>query len=71
MFSAIRVAGMEGRATDERIGQSHGVIGQETVGFGGISYALRTLPTVMALAHTIKRLAPDAWVINFTNRPVS
>ncbi|UFU15601.1 6-phospho-beta-glucosidase [Curtobacterium sp. C1] len=67
VFSAIRVAGMEGRAADERIGQSHGVIGQETVGFGGISYALRTLPTVMALARTIQRLAPDAWVINFTN----
>lgn len=67
VFSAIRVAGMEGRATDERIGQSHGVIGQETVGFGGISYALRTLPIVMELARTIRRLAPDAWVINFTN----
>lgn len=67
VFSAIRVGGLPGRATDERIGQSHGVIGQETVGFGGISYALRTLPVVLDLAHTIKRVAPQAWVINFTN----
>ncbi|MRG58769.1 6-phospho-beta-glucosidase [Agromyces sp. CFH 90414] len=67
VFSAIRVGGMQGRATDERIGLSHGVIGQETVGFGGISYALRTLPVVTALAHLIRRVAPDAWVINFTN----
>lgn len=67
VFSAIRVGGMAGRALDERIGQSHGVIGQETVGFGGICYALRTLPVVLEIAQTIKRLAPDAWVINFTN----
>ncbi|ROQ60454.1 6-phospho-beta-glucosidase [Rathayibacter sp. PhB152] len=67
VFSAIRVGGMTGRWSDERIGLSHGVIGQETVGYGGISYALRTLPVVMRLAETIKRLAPEAWVINFTN----
>ncbi|MDR6689712.1 6-phospho-beta-glucosidase [Microbacterium sp. 1154] len=67
VFSAIRVGGMAGRAADERIGLSHGVIGQETVGFGGISYALRTLPVAMQLAELIQRVAPDAWVINFTN----
>ncbi|WP_277213329.1 6-phospho-beta-glucosidase [Isoptericola croceus] len=67
VFSAIRVGGLEGRAHDELIGLAHGVIGQETVGFGGVSYALRTLPTVMHLADLIKRMAPDAWVINFTN----
>ncbi|MFC8799824.1 6-phospho-beta-glucosidase [Promicromonospora sp. NPDC057138] len=67
VFSAIRVGGIEGRAHDETIGLAHGVIGQETVGFGGISYALRTLPTVMHLAEVVQRVAPDAWVINFTN----
>ena len=67
IFSAIRVDGMAGRSCDERIGASHGVIGQETVGFGGISYALRTLPVVMGLTQRIAELAPDAWVINFTN----
>lgn len=67
VFSAMRIGGLAGRADDERIGQSRGVIGQETVGFGGISYALRTLPTALEVAHTVKRLAPEAWVINFTN----
>lgn len=67
VFSAMRVGGIEGRAHDELIGLSHGVIGQETVGFGGISYALRTLPTAMHLAELVKRVAPEAWVINFTN----
>jgi len=67
IFSAIRVGGMGGRSCDERIGAAHGVIGQETVGFGGISYALRTVPVVMELTERIARLAPNAWVINFTN----
>ena len=67
VFSAIRVGGMAGRSCDERLGMAHGVIGQETVGYGGISYALRTLPVVMDLAERIRMQAPDAWVINFTN----
>jgi 6-phospho-beta-glucosidase len=67
VFSAIRVGGMAGRSCDERLGMAHGVIGQETVGYGGISYALRTLPVVMDLAERIRVKAPDAWVINFTN----
>ncbi|OUE25061.1 6-phospho-alpha-glucosidase [Clavibacter michiganensis] len=67
VFSAIRVGGMAGRSCDERLGMAHGVIGQETVGYGGISYALRTLPVVMDLAERIRTQAPDAWVINFTN----
>ena len=67
IFSAIRVGGVEGRATDERLARSHGLIGQETVGAGGIGYALRGIPVVVDLAETIKIEAPDAWVINFTN----
>ncbi|MCX2747559.1 6-phospho-beta-glucosidase [Arthrobacter sp. MI7-26] len=67
IFSAIRVGGLEGRAADERIALEHGVIGQETVGAGGISYALRTIPVVLDIAEAVKRHAPDAWFINFTN----
>lgn len=67
VFSAIRVGGLAGRACDETIPLSHGIIGQETVGAGGIAYALRTLPVAREIAHTIARLAPEAWVINFTN----
>jgi 6-phospho-beta-glucosidase len=67
VFSAIRVGGLEGRAQDEAIARAHGVIGQETVGFGGISYALRTVPAVMRIAELIQQVAPEAWVINFTN----
>src|SRR5215207_10345640 len=44
VFSAIRVGGLAGRVVDEQIARREGVIGQETVGAGGISYALRTVP---------------------------
>ncbi|MFI8519721.1 6-phospho-beta-glucosidase [Streptomyces sp. NPDC085481] len=67
VFSAIRVGGLEGRAADERIALAEGVLGQETVGAGGIAYGLRTLPVVTHIAGRIAELAPDAWVINFTN----
>ncbi|MFJ2897097.1 6-phospho-beta-glucosidase [Streptomyces sp. NPDC087218] len=67
VFSAIRVGGLEGRAADERVALDRGVLGQETVGAGGIAYGLRTVPVAVDLARRIARLAPDAWVINFTN----
>ncbi|MEU2116220.1 6-phospho-beta-glucosidase [Streptomyces sp. NPDC016459] len=67
VFSAIRVGGLEGRAADERIALDEGVLGQETVGAGGIAYGLRTVPVAVRVARRIAELAPDAWVINFTN----
>jgi 6-phospho-beta-glucosidase len=67
VFSAIRVGGLAGRALDERIAIEEGVLGQETVGAGGISYGLRTIPVAVEIARRIAALAPDAWVINFTN----
>ncbi|MEU6018751.1 6-phospho-beta-glucosidase [Streptomyces sp. NPDC047515] len=67
VFSAIRVGGLEGRAADERVALDEGVLGQETVGAGGIAYGLRTVPVAVDLAQRITRLAPGAWVINFTN----
>ncbi|MBO1330852.1 6-phospho-beta-glucosidase [Streptomyces sp. VRA16 Mangrove soil] len=67
VFSAIRVGGLEGRAADERVALAEGVLGQETVGAGGIAYGLRTVPVAVDIARRVERLAPDAWVINFTN----
>lgn len=67
VFSAVRIGGTQGRILDERTALDLGVLGQETVGPGGLAYALRTVPFMTRLAETIRRVAPDAWVINFTN----
>lgn len=67
VFSAIRVGGLAGRTQDERVALKLGVLGQETTGPGGIAYGLRTIPVVLTIAERIKAIAPDAFVINFTN----
>ncbi|MCK6210629.1 6-phospho-beta-glucosidase [Georgenia sp. EYE_87] len=67
IFSAIRVGGTAGRTRDERVALGEGLLGQETVGPGGLGYALRTVPEVDRIAARIAELAPDAWTISFTN----
>jgi 6-phospho-beta-glucosidase len=67
VFSAIRVGGLEGRVVDERLALDVGLLGQETTGPGGVGYGLRTVPVALAVAERVALLAPDAWVINFTN----
>ncbi|MDO5501094.1 MAG: 6-phospho-beta-glucosidase [Propionibacteriaceae bacterium] len=67
VFSAIRVGGPEGRVKDERVALNLGLLGQETIGPGGLAYALRTIPVMMEVAEAIAEVAPDAWTINFTN----
>jgi 6-phospho-beta-glucosidase len=67
VFVAIRVGGLEGRTVDEGVPLGHGVLGQETTGPGGICFALRTIPAMLDLAERVARLAPRAWLVNFTN----
>ncbi|EMQ99838.1 6-phospho-beta-glucosidase [Paeniglutamicibacter gangotriensis] len=67
IFSAMRIGGTEGRIKDERIALDLGVLGQETTGPGGLAYAMRTLPHARDLAKRVARLAPGAFLINFTN----
>jgi 6-phospho-beta-glucosidase len=67
VLAAIRVGGLEGRVVDERIPLAHGVLGQETTGPAGISFALRTIPVMTEIAEILVRRAPHAWLLNFTN----
>ena len=67
VFCAIRVGQLEGRVVDESVPLGLGVLGQETTGPGGICFALRTIPAMVALAQVIAERAPQAWLINFTN----
>ncbi|HBS93944.1 MAG TPA: 6-phospho-beta-glucosidase [Firmicutes bacterium] len=63
----IRVGGLAGRVLDEKIPLKYEVIGQETVGPGGFAMALRTVPEMYAIAQDIKKYAPEAWLINYSN----
>lgn len=63
----LRVGLLDARVLDERIPLSHGMIGQETNGAGGIFKALRTIPVILDIVEDMKELCPNAWLINFTN----
>ncbi len=67
VYCAVRVGGIEGRLLDETAALAEGVIGQETTGAGGITFALRTVPVITEIAEVVARRAPDAMFINFTN----
>ena len=67
IFCALRPGGVDGRVRDERAALALGVLGQETVGAGGLASAARTVPVADAIARRIAELAPDAWVISMTN----
>ena len=62
-----RVGLLEARIKDELIPFSYGMLGQETNGAGGMFKAFRTIPVILDIVEDMKRLCPDAWLINFTN----
>jgi 6-phospho-beta-glucosidase len=63
----IRVGGQAARMVDESVPLACGCLGQETTGFGGLAKALRTVPVVLDIAERARRVAPDAWIVDFTN----
>lgn len=62
-----RVGGLAARRLDERIPLEHGVIGQETLGAGGFAFAWRTIPVMLEIVAEARRLAPEAWIVNYAN----
>ena len=67
VMTQLRVGGLEARARDEHIPLKYKVIGQETTGPGGFAKALRTIPVILDICKDMEELAPNAWLINFTN----
>ncbi|WP_406294552.1 6-phospho-beta-glucosidase [Embleya sp. NBC_00888] len=63
----LRVGGQEARGQDEEWPLDCGCVGQETTGAGGLAKALRTVPVVLDAAERVRRAAPNAWIVDFTN----
>lgn len=63
----LRVGLLDARIKDETIPLSHGVMGQETNGAGGLFKALRTIPVIFDIIKDVEELCPNAWMVNFTN----
>jgi len=62
-----RVGQMDARILDERIPGKYMMLGQETIGAGGLFKALRTVPVIYEIIQDMKELCENAWLINFTN----
>lgn len=67
VVTQFRVGGIDARIRDEKIPLKYDVIGQETTGPGGFAKAQRTIPVILDICRDIEELAPNAWLINFTN----
>lgn len=67
VFMQMRAGGLPMRAQDEHIPLSMGLVGQETCGAGGMAYGLRSIVQMIEAVHDIRKYAPDAWVLNYSN----
>lgn len=68
VITTIRVGEDDMRAADERIALNKGVLGQETTGAAGFSFAMRSVPALAEYCELIKMHAKkDVKVFNFTN----
>jgi len=69
VINMVQVGGHAATLLDFEIPAAHGLrqtIG-DTLGIGGIFRALRTIPLMLALGSEMAELAPDAWLLNYTN----
>lgn len=66
-FIQIRTGGLEARERDEQIPLTHGCVGQETCGAGGMAYGLRSIGDMITLINEIRTYSKDAWILNYTN----
>ena len=68
VITTIRAGGDRMRCRDERIALDMGILGQETTGAAGFSFAMRSIPALKEYCELVKQYAkPDAMVFNFTN----
>ena len=63
----LRVGGQAARNVDETLPLQFCCVGQETTGAGGLAKALRTVPVVLDLADRVRKVAPEARIVDFTN----
>ena len=63
----IRYGDLAGRASDEAMAESLDLAADETLGPAGLQSAIRMAPALNAVAETMARQCPDAWIVNLTN----
>lgn len=68
VITTIRVGEDEMRCRDERLALNLGILGQETTGAAGFSFAMRSVPALVEYCEMAKKVAkPGVKIFNFTN----
>lgn len=67
VLNSARPGGLQARTLDETLPLEFGIPGQETVGPGGLFFALRSVPRALELAQCMLERAPEAVLLNYTN----
>ncbi len=68
VITTIRVGEDEKRVDDEKLALNLGLLGQETTGAAGFSFAMRSIPALVKYCELIRKYAkPEVKVFNFTN----
>ena len=68
IITTIRVGGDDMRVKDERIALGLGVLGQETTGAAGFSFAMRSIPALINYCELARKYSsPNVKIFNFTN----
>lgn len=69
VFCTVRVGGLEAFAHDIEIPLKYGVdqCVADTLGPGGIFYALRTIPVLLGIAEDMREVCPTALLLNYSN----
>lgn len=69
VVNTVQVGGFEATLTDFNVPKKYGFKQTiaDTTGIGGIMRCLRTMPVLEGILHDMEELAPDAWLLNYTN----
>jgi 6-phospho-beta-glucosidase len=67
ILNQARIGGWSSRLDDEIRPVQLGMVGDESLGLGGLRAAARTWPFIAEASKIILHYAPDAWILNLTN----
>jgi 6-phospho-beta-glucosidase len=63
----LRAGGVPARIEDEKLGRKYRLPFTETISVCGFATFLRSFPLIVEYSQIIARVAPNAWILNFTN----
>ncbi|GCE24606.1 6-phospho-beta-glucosidase [Dictyobacter alpinus] len=67
VLTTFRTGGLQSRVIDEKLPLRHNLLGNDTIGAGGFFHALRNAPVIAGIAAEIEKLAPKAFLLNYTS----